>query len=147
MSCKSGRLSAFEEAHGPWGLPSMLALVAVFPGSAMPVAQITMQSQAPSNVLGAASASVQLSRPVGSAIGVIIAVEVLFVTLGRQSGIADAFADAVRHGPAALASLPEAQRAMAQVHIANSFSAAFLAITIFAAVNATLAWTLPLRRL
>lgn len=89
----------------------------------------------------------QLSRSVSSAIGVIIAVGVLFVTLGRQSGIADAFADAVRHGPAALASSPEAQRAMAQVHIANSFSAAFLAITIFAAVNATLAWTLPLRRL
>jgi MFS family permease len=132
---------------GPWGLPAMLALVAVFQGSAMPVAQITMQSQAPPNMLGAASASVQLSRSVGSAIGVTIAIGVLFITLGRQGGIADAFADAVRHGPAALASLPEAQRAMAQVHIANSFSAAFLAITVFAAVNAVLAWTLPLRRL
>ncbi|MHB2208420.1 MFS transporter [Methylobacterium sp. CM6257] len=132
---------------GPWGLPAMLALVAVFQGSAMPVAQITMQSQAPPAMLGAASASVQLSRSVGSAIGVTMAIGVLFVTLGRRGGIADAFTDAVRHGPAFLANLPEAQRAVAEADIANSFSAAFLAITAFAVVNAVLAWTLPLRRL
>jgi hypothetical protein len=72
---------------------------------------------------------------------------VLFVTLARRDGIADAFADAVRHGPAVLASLPEAQRAVAEADIANSFSAAFLAIAAFAVVNAVLAWTLPLRRL
>lgn len=132
---------------GPWGLPAMLAVVAVFQGSAMPVAQITMQTQAPPARLGAASASVQLSRSVGSAIGVTVAVGVLFAMLGRDPDTADVFADAVRHGPAALASLPEATRAAAAGRIADGFSAAFVAIATFAALNAVLAWTLPLRRL
>jgi MFS family permease len=134
-------------ALGPWGLPAMLAVVAVFQGSAMPVAQITMQSQAPPAMLGAASASVQLSRSVGSAIGVTVAMGVLFVTLGRSAAIADIFADAVRHGPAALASLPEASRVSAVTHIQSAFAAAFSNIALFAMANAVLAWTLPVRRL
>ena len=132
---------------GAWGLPAMLAVAAVFQGTAMPVAQITMQSQAPPAMLGAASASVQLSRSVGSAVGVTVAVGVLFATLGRREGAAEAFADAVRHGPAILSSLPESARAAAVAGIAEGFSAAFLAIATFAIVNAVLAWTLPLKRL
>jgi EmrB/QacA subfamily drug resistance transporter len=131
---------------GPWGLPGMLAVVAVFQGSAMPVAQITMQSQAPPAMLGSASASVQLSRSVGSAVGVTVAVGVLFVTLGQYGG-ADAFADAVRHGPAVLADLPEAQRTATVARFADGFTATFMTIAIFAMVNSVLAWTLPLRRL
>lgn len=134
-------------ALGPWGLPAMLAVVAVFQGSAMPVAQITMQSQSPPAMLGAASASVQLSRSVGSALGVTVAMAVLFVTLGRNAAIADVFADAVRHGPAALASLPEASRGSAMTHIQGGFSAAFSTVALFAIANAVLAWTLPVRRL
>jgi len=133
-------------AIGPWGLPAMLAAVAVFQGSAMPVAQITMQSEAPPHMLGAASASVQLSRSVGSAIGVTISLAVLFSTLGWLEA-ADAFANAVRHGPAAPSHLPEASRTLATAGIENGFSAAFLAIATFALANALLAWTLPLRRL
>ncbi len=106
-----------------------------------------MQSQAPPAMLGAASASVQLSRSVGSAIGVTVAMGVLFVALGRNAAIADVFADAVRHGPAALASLPEASRASTVTHIQGGFSAAFSIIALFAIVNALLAWTLPVRRL
>lgn len=134
-------------ALGPWGLPAMLAIVAVFQGTAMPVAQITMQSQAPSAMLEAASASVQLSRSIGSAIGVTLAVAVLFVTLRWDAGAADAFADAVRHGPSALDGLSEAQRSAMVARITQSFSAAFLIVAIFAALNATLSSTLPVRRL
>ena len=134
-------------ALGAWGLPAMLAVVAVFQGTAMPVAQITMQSQAPPAMLGAASASVQLSRSVGSAVGVTLAVGVLFMTLGQRGGAADAFSEAVRQGPDALAGLPGAAHAAATAQIAEGFSAAFLTIAVFAAVNAVLAWTLPLRRL
>ncbi len=132
---------------GPWGLPAMLAAVAVVQGSAMPVAQITMQSQAPSAMLGAASAAVQLSRSVGSAIGVTVVMGVLFMTLGRYAASAEVFADAVRHGSAVLTALPEASRVLTLSHIQSCFSAAFLTIAIFAMVNAALAWTLPVRRL
>ncbi len=73
---------AVGATFGPWGLPVMLAAVAVFQGSAMPVAQVTVQSLAPPAMLGAAAASVQLSRSVGSAVGVTLAVGVLFATVG-----------------------------------------------------------------
>jgi MFS family permease len=132
---------------GPWGLPAMLAVVVLFQGTAMPVAQITMQSQAPPALLGAASASVQLSRSIGSAIGVTVAVGALFATLARQVGTEAAFANAIRHGPVALAALPVATRAVAAAGIAEGFTAAFLSLAAFAALNAVVAWTLPLRRL
>ncbi|MGI4955770.1 MAG: MFS transporter [Janthinobacterium lividum] len=132
---------------GPWGLPAMLAVVAVFQGSAMPVAQVTAQSLAPPAMLGAAAASVQLSRSVGSAAGVTIVVGVLFAMLARDGGTAAMFADMVRQGPAVLAALPDAARQAAAARIDDGFSAAFLAVAVFAALNALLAWTTPLRRL
>ncbi|KMO44842.1 hypothetical protein VQ03_01095 [Methylobacterium tarhaniae] len=64
---------------------------------------------------------------------------VLSVAPGRSAASADAFADAVRHGPAVPASLPEALRASVVTHIEGGFSAAFPTIAIFAMVNAVLA--------
>lgn len=132
---------------GPWGVPGMLALVAVFQGTAMPVAQITAQSIAPPGMLGIAAASIQLSRSVGSAAGVTIATSALFMILGGDATTATAFAEAVQHGPAALQALPDAMRAPAITRINGGFTAAFLAIAVFAALNAAWAWTLPLRRM
>lgn len=132
---------------GPWGLPAMLAAVAVFQGTAMPVAQITVQLLAPPAMLGAVAASVQLCRSIGSAIGVTVAVGALFAALARHDGMAAAFAEAVRHGPAALAVLGDTARTAAEAHLAEGFSTAFMVIAGFAGVNALLAWTLPLRRM
>lgn len=145
-------LVAFGSQHvgavlGPWGLPAMLAVVAVFQGSAMPVAQVTAQSLAPPAMLGVAAASVQLSRSLGSAVGVTIVVSVFFAMLSRDGDTAAIFADMVRHGPAVLAALPDTLRVAAAARINDGFSAAFLAVAAFAALNAVLAWTLPMRRL
>jgi EmrB/QacA subfamily drug resistance transporter len=136
-----------ETVLGPWGLPGMLAIVALFQGTAMPVAQITAQSLAPLTMLGAAAASVQLSRSVGSAVGVTIATSVLFMMLALNASTATTFADAVHHGPAVLDGLPAGLRATVAARIDGGFTAAFLAIAVFAAVNAALALTSPLRRL
>lgn len=124
----------------------MLAVVAMFQGTAMPVAQVIAQSLAPPAMLGAAAASVQLSRSIGSAAGVTIVVGALFAALGRDGANAAVFADMVRHGPAALAALPNATRAITAAHIDDGFSVAFAAVAAFATMNALLAWTLPLRR-
>ncbi|HWX47944.1 MAG TPA: MFS transporter [Roseomonas sp.] len=132
---------------GPWGVPAMLALVAVFQGSAMPVAQVTAQALAPPAMLGAAAASVQLSRSVGSAAGVTVVVGALFAILNQDGATAAVFADMVRHGPAALAALPDAMRATTAARINTGFSVAFMAVAAIAAMNALLAWTLPLRRI
>ncbi len=134
-------------AFGVWGLPALLAVVAVFQGSAMPVAQITSQTLAPPAMLGSVSASIQLSRSVGSAFGVTVTVGVLFAVLARHADTAGAFADAVQHGPAVLAALPGAAQGVAAARIAGGFTSAFLVLAAFAAANAALAWTLPFRRL
>ena len=145
-------LVAFGSAHvgavlGPWGLPGMLAVVAVFQGSAMPVAQVTAQLLAPPPMLGAAAASVQLSRSIGSAAGVTIVTSILFMVLRGDHGPAAAFADAVHHGPAVFGALPGGVRAAVAARIEDGFTSAFLVVATFAAMNAALAWTLPLRRL
>ncbi|WP_158600843.1 MFS transporter [Teichococcus wenyumeiae] len=132
---------------GPWGLPAMLALVAVFQGSAMPVAQVVAQALAPPAMLGAAAASVQLSRSVGSAAGVTLVVGALFAILSQDGAAAAVFADMVRHGPAVLEALPDAARTTTTAQIDAGFSFAFMAVAAFAAINALLAWTLPLRRI
>jgi len=134
-------------ALGPWGVPAMLAAVAVFQGSAMPVAQVTAQSLAPPTMLGAAAASVQLSRSVGSAAGVTVVVGALFAVLSQDGATATVFADMVRHGPAALADLPDAMRFTTVARINTAFTAAFMAVAAIAVMNALLAWTLPLRRI
>jgi MFS family permease len=134
-------------ALGPWGLPAMLAVVAVFQGSAMPVTQVTAQALAPPAMLGAAAASVQLSRSVGSAAGVTIVAGALFAVLGQDASTAAVFADMVRHGPSALAALPDTIRVTTATRIDTGFSVAFLAVAAFAVLNALLAWTLPLRRI
>ena len=132
---------------GPWGLPLLLAMVAVVQGTAMPVAQITTQALAPPAMLGAAAASVQLSRSIGSAAGVTITLSVLFAVLGRDAATASIFADMVQHGPAALADLSPAARSATAERIADGFSVAFMVVAAFAVMNALLAWTLPLRRM
>ncbi|MBC9175655.1 MFS transporter [Pseudoroseomonas ludipueritiae] len=134
-------------ALGPWGLPAMLALVAVFQGSAMPVAQVTAQALAPPAMLGAAAASVQLSRSVGSAVGVTLVIGALFAILSQDGATAAVFAQMVQHGPAALAGLPDAIRATTAARIDSGFSVAFIVVAAFAVMNALFAWTLPLRRI
>lgn len=83
-------------ALGAWGLPAMLAVVAVFQGPAMPVAQVTVQSLSPPTMLGTAAASVQLSRSIGSAISVTVAMGTLFAVIGRDGDTAATFAEAIR---------------------------------------------------
>ncbi|MFC7555690.1 hypothetical protein ACFQU7_30900 [Pseudoroseomonas wenyumeiae] len=110
------------------------------------MAQVVAQALAPPAMLGAAAASVQLSRSVGSAAGVTLVVGALFAILSQDGAAAAVFADMVRHGPAVLEALPDAARTTTAARIDAGFSFAFMAVAAFAAINALLAWTLPLRR-
>jgi EmrB/QacA subfamily drug resistance transporter len=125
----------------------LLALGGFFQGTAMPVAQITVQHIAGPRMLGAAAGSVQLTRSLGSALGVSIVGMVLFSTLASQdSQTAMLFADMVEQGKSAMDHLSiETQFAM-KAQIVMGFRAAFFAISSFSATIAILAWTMPLRR-
>lgn len=125
----------------------LIAAGGFFQGTAMPVAQITVQHIAGPRMLGAAAGSVQLTRSLGSALGVSIVGMVLFATLAsRDPHVASVFADMVEQGKAAMNHMsPAAQHAM-QSQIVSGFRAAFLTISMFSASISLLAWTMPMRR-
>jgi EmrB/QacA subfamily drug resistance transporter len=133
---------------GLWGLPAALAVVAIFQGTAMPVAQIVAQIMGAPNLLGAAAAAVQLTRSVGSAVGVALVGAVLFGILAHTSpDMAAQFSVLVERGPEAMVGLSAEARAALQLGVAHAFRGAFLTIALFAAMGAALSWTMPLRRL
>jgi hypothetical protein len=129
-------------------MPAVLTLAALFQGSAMPVAQVIAQSQAGAGMLGSAAAAIQLSRSVGSAIGVALVGAVLFMVLSRaDSQTALLFRDMVAQGPLAMDGLEPVRQAVVRVQVADAFGAAFGVIAIFAGLSGIITWTMPTRRL
>ncbi|HEX5326610.1 MAG TPA: MFS transporter [Acetobacteraceae bacterium] len=129
-------------------LSALLVLGGLCQGSAMLTAQITVQSVASPRQLGAAAASVQLARSLGSAFGAAVAGAVLFGTLAAMDhGAAGVFFELIRRGPEVLAALPPTRQAMVQADIADAFRLVFLTVASFSVMIAAAAWTTPLRRL
>jgi len=126
----------------------LLAIGGLTQGSAMLSAQIVVQAVAGPRQLGAAAASVQLARSLGSAFGAATAGAVLFGLLSAMDAdTADLFSDMVRHGPAVLDGLLPAQRTLVQAEIATAFRGVFLTVACFSCTIVACAATLPMRRL
>jgi EmrB/QacA subfamily drug resistance transporter len=129
-------------------LSVILAVGGLCQGSAMLTAQVTVQSVAGMRHLGAAAASAQLARSLGSAFGAAATGTVLFGTLTfSDPAIAALFLDMLRQGPEALANLPEDQRALARGELAQAFRGVFLTVAVFSVTIVAAAATLPIRRL
>lgn len=125
----------------------LIAAGGFFQGTAMPVAQITVQHLAGPRMLGAAAGLVQLTRSLGSALGVSIVGMVLFATLASSDSHATTvFADMVEQGKSAMVQLPAVAQEAMQSEIVSGFRAAFFAIATFSASISLLAWTMPFRR-
>jgi MFS family permease len=126
----------------------LLGGIALCSGTAMPVVQVTLQLLAGPKQLGAASASVQFSRSIGSAVGTAVVSAVLFATLAAMDEeVAALFGRIVQEGRAALAGLSPARAAEAQGEIRDAFRAAFLTVAALSALASALAWSIPLRRI
>lgn len=126
----------------------VLALGGLCQGSAMLTAQITVQAVGGVRNLGAAAASAQLSRSLGSAFGAAVAGAVLFGILSAMDqDTATLFFDMVRRGPSVLASLTADHRTLVQQEVAAAFRGVFLTVACFACITVAMAATLPLRRL
>ena len=125
----------------------ILAAGGLCQGSAMLTAQVTVQAVAGARNLGAAAASAQLSRSLGSAFGVAAAGAVLFASLSAADhATADLFFDMVRRGPGALAALAPARQIEVQAQVAQAFRGVFLTIACFSLTIVAMAATMPLRR-
>jgi hypothetical protein len=126
----------------------IMALGGLCQGSAMLTAQITVQAVSGVRNLGAAAASAQLSRSLGSAFGAATAGAVLFgVLAAMDQDTATLFFDMVRRGPSVLASLTTEHAALVRQEVAAAFRGVFLTVACFASIIVVMAATLPLRRL
>ncbi len=125
-----------------------LALGGVCQGSAMLTAQVTVQAVAGHRNLGAAAASAQLSRSLGSAFGAAATGTVLFGILSvTHPETAALFFEMVRRGPTVLAALPLDRQIEVQAEVAQAFRGVFLTIACFSVTIVAAAATLPSRRL
>ncbi len=126
----------------------LLALGGLTQGSAMLTAQITVQTVAGTRHLGAASASVQLARSLGSALGAAAAGAVLFGLLSlMDADTAILFTEMVRRGPGVLDSLEPGRQLLVQRDVANAFRGVFLTVACFSCIIIACAATMPVRRL
>ena len=141
-------LAIFAPLLSRWQMMWLLGLSAFFQGSAMPVAQVTVQMVAGPRQLGVGAASVHLTRSLGSAFGVALVGAVLFgVLAATDNDTAVLFSSMVREGPAAMAHLTPQRHAEVRTEIGNAFRAVFLTVSVFSCCISALAWTLPVRRL
>jgi MFS family permease len=137
----AARMSAIE-------LSTLWGCTALFMGSVMGVVQVTVQNAAGRERLGAAAASVQLSRSVGASFGTAAIGMILFMTLAiTDPDGAHLFITMIEQGAAASDALPEGRQAIVQTEIAQAFRAAFLTIAAFTAGAGLLALTNPAKRL
>ncbi len=133
---------------GTGALMLLFGLNSFFMGTVMGVVQVTVQSVAGREMMGAAAGSVQFSRAVGAALGTSVVSAVLFLSLARvDPEAARLFGEMVEIGPQAVAGLSPARLAVLQVEVAEAFRNAFLAIGLFSVAATGLAWSIPMRRL
>jgi EmrB/QacA subfamily drug resistance transporter len=129
-------------------LTALWGVTALFMGSVMGVVQVTVQNAAGRERLGAAAASVQLSRSVGASFGTAAIGMILFVTLASMDPDgAHVFITMIEQGASALDALPAGRHAIVHGEIAQAFRAAFLTIAAFTAGAGLLALTNPAKRL
>ena len=109
---------------------------------------LTVQRAAGRNLLGAAAASVQLSRSVGAAVGAALVGGALFGSLAlADPKVLQLFMSAMRADIAVIDALPAAGMTLVKAEIAHAFSVAFLTIAAFVAAAIGLAWSHPERNL
>ena len=139
---------AFGAGHMPvWTLALLLGLVSLALGPGFPMVQVTVQQAAGRERLGSATASVQFTRALGSAVGTALLGTVLFGALVAQGGEAPRlFVALINAGPSALAGLSEVAEAAFRAEMNAAFRAAFLTAAALLAVAGWLCTRVPLQR-
>jgi len=113
-------------------------------GMVMPPTQVTVQLAAGRASLGAATASISLSRAVGGAAGVAVAGAVLFALIGNGGGLsAVGLRQIMEGGPAYASLLSPNERAALVADLDHAYRVVFLVIAGVTAVGALIARTIP----
>jgi predicted MFS family arabinose efflux permease len=127
-------------------LPWIFGVNALFMGTVMGVVQVTVQTAAGSQLLGAGAATVQFSRSVGAAVGTAAVAAVLFAVLAAtDTAAASRLGALIAQGPDTTATLAPAQAMIERGEIVTAFRA-FATIAAFTGAGVWLAWSIPIRR-
>lgn len=125
----------------------LLGLVSIGLGTSFPMVQVVVQAAAGRERLGAATASVQFIRALGSATGTALMGTVLFGALAAGgTGAGEVFVALVNQGPDALAGLTETARTAFRAEMTGAFRAAFLSAAAMLAAAAFICTRVPLQR-
>jgi MFS family permease len=131
----------------PVVVAALLGLVSIGLGTSFPMVQVVVQAAAGRERLGAATASVQFIRALGSATGTALMGTVLFGALAAGgTGAGEVFDALVNQGPDALAGLSDAARTALRAEMTGAFRAAFLSAAAMLAAAAFICTRVPLQR-
>ena len=123
---------------------ALTMLVGVGLGTVMPPTQVTVQFAAGRDALGAATASISLSRSIGGALGVAITGTVLFALIGDVSGpLTGLLRQAIESGPEAIGLLTANERLALAAHLDAAYRAVFLFLASVTACGVLIARTIP----
>ncbi|MGY6570533.1 MAG: MFS transporter [Salinarimonas sp.] len=123
-----------------------LGALSVFLGTVMGVVQVTVQSEAGKKMLGAAAASVAVSRSFGAALGTAIVGAVLFAAVAATGVEVAGPLEAVLQGSeTALAGIDARTEAEIRAAVSTGFRSVFLIIFVFSVIGSILSWTIPRR--
>jgi EmrB/QacA subfamily drug resistance transporter len=113
-------------------------------GMVMPPTQVAVQYAAGRESLGAATATISVSRAVGGAIGVAIVGAILFAMLAApDAATSTAVRDVIEGGPAFVDRLSEVQRATLTASLDQAYRVIFVVIAGVTALGALVARTIP----
>jgi EmrB/QacA subfamily drug resistance transporter len=113
-------------------------------GMVMAPTQVTVQVAAGRASLGAATASISLSRSIGGAVGVAVTGAVLFALIGDASGpVAGVLRQAIQNAPAGVALLAAEQRSELAAHLDAAYRVVFILLAAITACGAMIARTIP----
>ncbi len=124
-----------------------LGILSLFLGSVMAVVQVTILSEA-GQYLGTATASIQLSRSLGAAVGTAIASAVLFAAIAMTGTEVSSDLLALLQGSEeALGNLSAGAEDVIRSNVGIAFRSVFLTTALFSAIACALAWSTPRRHL
>ena len=136
---------ALVAGHGPtFAVVALTPVVGIGLGMVMPSMQVTVQLAAGVASLGAATASIALSRAIGGAIGVAICGAVLIAALGvAGDALPTLLARVLDTGPGAVLHLSEAERATMGARFDHAYRIVFGGLALMTLAGALLARTIP----
>jgi EmrB/QacA subfamily drug resistance transporter len=141
-------LAVTMQSAPDWLVLLLIVAAAAGMGTVMPAMQIIVQDTAGAASLGAAIASVSVSRSFGAAFGSVVIGAVLFaVAGGADSGIAVLLPGAAELGDATLQQVAPAERAAVTGQVSRAFEAVFATLAAIAGAGAALAASIPRKRI